>query len=332
MKRLFSLLIFVGFLNTYTTAGSFFSNVRSAFETIEQLFISSRQSKDYRVREDGIYFPGGMVEGYLIIDYDVEYSRTGRETLTMDIYFPLNLKQKEKSPAVIYVHGGAWASGNKESGPGLLIIAELVKNGYLVAAVDYRLAPAHIFPAQIEDVKTAVRFLRQNAAVYGIDASRIGAFGTSAGGHLVSLAGLTPNYDLFRGDQYKEVSDDLMAVADLFGPTDLESLFIGLEKVLAEKIFGKGEDALKVASPKEYVRGDGPPFLIIQGDKDVVVPPYQSEEFYRSLVESGNYAELLIVRNAGHGFVPSGGKISPSLLEIAGTVVEFFDRFLSADY
>lgn len=79
MKRLFSLLIFVGFLNTYTTAGSFFSNVRSAFETIEQLFISSRQSKDYRVREDGIYFPGGMVEGYLIIDYDVEYSRTGRD-------------------------------------------------------------------------------------------------------------------------------------------------------------------------------------------------------------------------------------------------------------
>jgi acetyl esterase/lipase len=330
MKRFLPLLVFVAFLNTYTIAGSFFSQVRSAFEMIEQLFISSRQSKDYGVREDGIHFPGGMVEGYLIIDYDVEYSRIDRETLTMDIYFPQ--KQKEGSPAVIYVHGGAWASGNKESGPGLLIIAELVKNGYLVAAVDYRLAPAHIFPAQIVDVKTAVRFLKQNAAVYGIDASRIGAFGTSAGGHLVSLAGLTADYDLFRDDQYREVSDGVMAVADLFGPADLESLFTGLEKMLAERIFGKKDDALKVASPVEYVRGDGPPFLIIQGDKDAVVPLYQSEEFYRSLVDSGNYAELFIVKNAGHGFVPSGGKISPSLLEIAGIVVEFFNRFLSADY
>jgi acetyl esterase/lipase len=327
LRQRASFIVFLLFSAVALT--SLIADIKVTAATIKQLFLSSRQTKEYGLREDGIVFPGGMIEGFLIIDYDVEYSIVNKKSLSMDLYFPS--VQDSNMPAVIYVHGGAWASGNKESGPGLLVIARLVDAGFVVAAVDYRLAPRYVFPAQIIDIKTAIRFLRKNSAVFGIDPLRIGAFGTSAGGHLVSLAGLTPGNPEFSGKDYIEESDSLAAVADLFGPADLDKLFVGIERTLAKSIFGDGEDALKIGSPVEYVSENAPPFLIVQGDRDLVVPLYQSELFYQTLLQRGNYAELLIVENAGHGFIPSGGRITPSLVEIADRVTDFFKTYLKSN-
>lgn len=321
------LAVFVAGVQVASFGGSLLSRLDEVATFIRQLFISSKQSMEYRFTEDGLRFPGGFLHGFPIIKRDVPYSRVGGVTLTMDLYFPHTPKLPQ--PAVIYIHGGAWALGSKDTGPGLIVLSELVKNGYIVAAVQFRLAPKFPFPAQLIDIKSAVKFLRENASLYGIDPSRIGAFGTSSGGHLASLAGLTGDSPSFRGTEYVGVSDRLAAVANLYGPIDLEEIFPGIEKELALSIFGRGEDSLKFASPIHYIDENAPPFLIVQGDKDVLIPPNQLEKFCEALSAKNNQVRLLVVKNAGHGLVPEGGTLSPSLTEVAAAVVAFFDEQLA---
>jgi len=119
------------------------------------------------------------------VEYDITYANVSGVALKMDIYYPE--VANGPVPAVVYVHGGGWIGGDKADGIGMMIIPALVARGYLVAAVNYRLAPQYRFPAQIEDVKCAIRYLRAKADTYRIDPTRVGAFGSSAGGHLVAL-------------------------------------------------------------------------------------------------------------------------------------------------
>ena len=153
------------------------------------------------------------------VDRDITYGNVDGIALKMDIYYPrISL---ETTPALVYVHGGGWTSGDKGSGDVMLDTPELLSRGYLVASVNYRLAPQYKFPAQIEDVKCAVRFLRANASAYGIDASRIGVWGGSAGGHLAALLGVTDSNAGFDGSGgHQQESSRVQAVVDLYGPTE----------------------------------------------------------------------------------------------------------------
>ncbi|WP_226846821.1 alpha/beta hydrolase [Dehalogenimonas etheniformans] len=258
------------------------------------------------------------------VDRDVVFGTGGPIALRMDVYYPK--AATGPVPAIIYVHGGGWVGGDKnEIPPGYT--GELTSRGYLVASINYRLAPTYKFPAPIEDVKCAVRFLRAKATDYGIDPARIGAMGASAGGHLVSLLGVTAGVNQFEGTGgWQDQSSKVKAVVDPYGPEDLNALFAGAPPFATAAIFG-GSDSktLDKYSPVSYVAAGNPPFLIIQGDQDVVVPPAQSQGFYDRLIAAKVPATLVVVKNAGHSFAPAGGAISPSLPEIYKIVADFFD-------
>jgi acetyl esterase/lipase len=260
---------------------------------------------------------------------DVTYCTLDGVELKMDIYRPQ--RSAAPTPALLYVHGGGWTGGDKRSGEGIRDIPELLARGYLVAAVNYRLAPRYKFPAMIEDVKCAVRFLRANAERFSINPEKIGAWGGSAGGHLVALLGTadaTAGWDV---GQYLEQSSRVQAVVDMYGPTDLTVLFEGANPRLMEQVFGtsdRNSETLQKASPVNWVSSDDPPFLILHGERDSLVPVSQSQIFYEKLRAAGVPATFVIVKNAGHGFAPLGGPISPSRQELTKMIADFFDQYL----
>ena len=264
------------------------------------------------------------------VDRDIVYCDCLGTPLEMDLYYPYPVG--DAMPVVLYIHGGGWYSGDKSSGVGQVEIPELVRRGYLVAAVNYRLAPRYQFPAQIEDVKCAVRYLRANADSFGLDPDRIGVFGDSAGGHLAALLGVTDKssgFDISGG--CLEGSSRVQAVVDLFGPSDLTLAFQQQWSLIIEHVFNTSDPEsplIRQASPVTYVSSDDAPFLIIHGDRDDQVFLNQSQELCASLTSAGVPAELVVVQNAGHNFIPADGQISPSRGEITILVGDFFDRYL----
>jgi acetyl esterase/lipase len=263
------------------------------------------------------------------IEKDVVYGYAGNISLKLDVYYPKTASGA--LPVAVYVHGGAWTQGDKSEGAGSTEIPEMIRRGYLTVSVNYRLAPAYKFPAMIEDVKCAIRYLKANAAGYGLDPDKIGVWGGSAGGHLVSMLGTTDASAGFEGSGgYLDYSSRVRIVCDFFGTSDLNDLFKGYSGPIMAEVFGVTDPAspvLKWASPVTYISKDDPPFLIMQGDKDNVVPPRQSQILYNRLTAGGVTATLVMVKNAGHGFSPSGGLISPSRTEITKTVADFFDKY-----
>jgi acetyl esterase/lipase len=267
------------------------------------------------------------------VEHGVVYCTNAGVALTMDIYYPSQLISSP-TPAVLYVHGGGWEHGDSSLGGVNATIAQaLNQRGMLVAAVNYRLAPQYPWPAQIVDVKCAARYLRANAQKYGIDPSKIGAWGGSAGGHLVSMLGTAATSAGFDTGQYLEQSSSVQAVVDMFGPADLTAGGWGpYASSVIQQVFGAapGQDsgALAKASPVTDIRSDDPPFLIFHGTRDAVVPLSQSQELASRLQADGVSATLVTVQNAGHGFAPTGGPISPTLKEIAQATVDFFSERL----
>lgn len=255
-------------------------------------------------------------------EYDIVYCSPGGEAQKLDLYYP---SSTHPWPAVVYVHGGGWTSGSK--GDLLPEVEALREAGFLVASINYRLAPQHQFPAMIEDVKCAVRFLRAHAPLLGLDASRIGAIGGSAGGHLVGLLGTTDSASGFDTGEWLDQSSRVQAVADMWGPADLTVPFAG-NLVGAGQVFGGFDAAL--ASPVTYVTPEDPPFLLVHGAQDPLVPASQSERFYYVLRQANVPADLLLVENAGHSLVPTGGTPNPSRQEVISRVVAFFCQVLFA--
>jgi len=250
------------------------------------------------------------------VERNVTYGRASGVDLKMDIYYPRTASGP--MPVLVYCHGGAWTTGDRTWITGSLDGKVLLDRGYMLCSIDYRLAPKYMFPAQIEDAKCAVRFLRANASWYGIDPRRIGVWGDSAGGHLAALLGVTDSSAGFEGTGgYEDQSSRVEAVVDMFGPSDLTAL-PELPQVLQD-VFGAsdpGSDVLKKASPVTYVSADDPPFLILHGDSDDIVPLSQSQLLRDRLVSAGVPATLVVVKNAGHGFESVGGPISPTGSEI----------------
>lgn len=263
------------------------------------------------------------------VERDVTYCVADGVELKMDVYYPL--EASGPVPAAIYVHGGGWTGGDKAGEGGSQEIPELLHRGYLAVKINYRLAPRWTFPAMIEDVKCAVRSLRANAARYGLDPMRIGAWGGSAGGHLVALLG-TLDEGVFEGSGgFPEASSRVRAVAVLSGPTDLPRLFAHQGREVMRRVFGVTDpnaEILVQTSPVHWVSSDDPPFLIVHGERDTLVPPEQARILYNTLRAANVSATLAMVRNAGHGFRPVGGPIDPSREEITQMIADFFDEHL----
>jgi acetyl esterase/lipase len=257
------------------------------------------------------------------VEKDTTYCTVDGVELKMDVYYPS--QNNGRFPVTMYVHGGGWSSGDKAQGAGAIEIPELQKAGFLVVSVNYRLAPEYVFPAMIEDVKCAVRSLRAHAEEYNLDPNRIGVWGGSAGGHLVALLGTSDESAGLDVGEYLEYSSRVQAVVDMFGPADLTVQFNGGYES-ARRVFGDFDAAL--ASPVTYVTADDPPFLMLHGEKDALVPIEQSEILLAALQSVGVPAELVPVVNANHSFKPDGGQISPSRKEIAQLVVAFFEETL----
>ena len=281
------------------------------------------------------------------VQQDVTYCTVDDVDLKMDLYIPD--QRTHPTPVAIYVHGGGWKIGDKSLGQGTPDIPELLRRGYLVAAVNYRLAPQYPFPAQIEDVKCAIRALRAHAAMYDLDPNHIGVWGSSAGGHLVSLIGVADASAGWDVGEYLDQSSQVQAVVDLFGPTDLTTALNTIkgqypireeagtklmERLLRStfETMDTSSPVLKRASPIAYVSPDAPPFLIIHGEHDHVVLPTQSQALYDHLKAAGVPVTLVWVKNAAHGFerFNASGPISPTRAEITTMIADFFDQHLKA--
>lgn len=261
---------------------------------------------------------------------DVTYCTNDGVDLKMDLYFPV--QPADPAPAVMFVHGGGWVAGTKTGTPGMSYFVELARRGYLVASIDYRLAPTYTFPANIIDVKCAVRSLRANAAQWNIDPDRIGAWGASAGGHLVALLGTSDTSAGWDVGEYLDQSSRVNVVVDMYGISDLTTEYVvGNVRGLDRMVFGAKSQAdpiLRTASPTTYITADDPPFLILHGDFDETVPVTQSQILHEALLAGGVSSSYVVVKNGGHGFWARGGPIDPPHAVIARTILGFFDQYL----
>lgn len=267
----------------------------------------------------------------------VTYCSPNNISQLMDIYIPDRSVSDSPMPLVEMVHGGGWTSGSKGTINTIQPIPEvstamlgLLAQGFVVTSINYRLAPQYTFPADIEDVKCSIRYLRAHATRFHIDPNRIGLMGSSAGGHLVSLAGLAGFSAGWNVGEYTDQSSAVQAVIDMFGPEYLAS-GIGNPAIGDPAIFGPNPRTLHWASPPTYIATTpmtDPPFLIFQGDKDKTVPPYHSLRFYNELLDAGQPAILQMVQNAGHEFKPQGAALIPSTDQISSMMVQFFVKYL----
>ena len=254
---------------------------------------------------------------------DIAYITDGHERQKLDLYVP---ETGENLPLIIWIHGGAWRGGDKKN----YIRREYLKAGYAGASINYRLSQHAIFPAQIEDVKAAVRWLRANAETYRLDPNRFAAWGSSAGGHLVAMLGTAGDVDEFEAGENLEVSSRVQAVVDYFGPTDFlqmdaQSLPDGLvhdvpdspESQLVGGPIQEHKDRVAKANPITYVSEDDSPFLIIHGDRDKLVPYQQSVLLKDALEKAGVSVTFYKVEGGGHGWFrdPKVPELTKAFLE-----------------
>lgn len=259
------------------------------------------------------------------------YETVGDRELPLDLYLPTNAEGP--LPLVIWVHGGGWKGGSKD---GMNRFVGLLSRGYAVASVEYRLSGEAIFPAAVEDCKAAVSFLRLNAKAYGLDPDRFGAWGSSAGGHLVAMLGVTGDTDKFDIHPVTKLAPStVQAVCNWFGPSDLlrmndfpgridhdaanspESQFMGAS-------IQEHPELTQQANPITYVSAADAPFLHMHGEKDGLVPYNQSELLHAALQKANVSTELYQVKNGDHGFRGA----DESAIELVNRVIQFFDHEL----
>ncbi len=276
----------------------------------------------------------------LEITRGVVFGKNGGVALQLDIIKPKALKG-QKVPICVYFHGGGWRSGNRYGiyNPIKIERVLLFQLGFAVASVDYRLTQQAKHPAQINDCKLAIRFLRKNADKYGIDPNRIGVWGHSAGGHLVALLGTANDKDGLEGPGLEGVSSSVQAVVELYGPTDLllpvgEVGWVGITEQLLGCKPKKCPERAKNASPVTYADKNDPPTIIIHGDRDSAILYLQGEAFAKKLKQVGADVALIKVKNAEHTFTPYpwGSKISPKLSYIRWLIAAHFARYLEPGY
>ena len=254
---------------------------------------------------------------------DIEYGEGGGDKLKLDLATPRNLSAK--APAIVAIHGGGWAAGDKRDFDDA--IKQFAKAGYVSISINYRHAPKHVFPAQVEDSKCAVRWLRAHADEMHVNPERIGSFGASAGGHLAMIVGVMDSADGLEGSGgWSDQSSKVQAVVSIFGPTNLSSEFPDESRnIVAGFIGGKRDEKpeqFKQASPITYVDSSDAPMLLFQGTKDPLVPHDQAFQMADALTEAGVPGRVELFLGQGHGW---GGKL---LEHTTRETIAFFDEHL----
>lgn len=263
----------------------------------------------------------GLIPAQMKVDRDLVFSKPGGKAMLLDLYRPE--KAEGPLPVVVWIFGGAFRTGSKEGQAGTA--TWLATKGYAVAAINYRLSGEVKFPAQVEDCKAAVAWLRLNAAGYGLDGGRIGAWGASSGGYLATMLGVW-------GDpEHKRVQ----AVVDFFGPSDFLKMDGAAppggmkhdpadspESQLIGGPIQENKDKVARANPITYVTKEAAPFLIVHGDRDPLVPVNQSELLFEALKQAGANATFYKIVGAGHG----GAAFSTPM--VRAMVLAFLDQHL----
>ena len=260
------------------------------------------------------------------VDRDLVFSRPTTGDLVLDLYRPTT--GDNPVPVVVWLHGGGWFTGDRTLAPDLNRFVRAT--GMAVASIEYRLSGQALYPAQLHDVRSAIRFLRASAARFGLDPLAVGVWGASAGGHLAALAGLTGNLDSLPGEPESEGDASVQAVAESYGPVDLA-------EVVAEATAGRsGADGSRTpearligghpaehselaqqASPLHWVHPGAPPFQISHGTGDVLVSYRQSERLHETLIAAGGSSELYLLKSYKHGFLNPAGRLD---VELAGVM------------
>jgi acetyl esterase/lipase len=258
------------------------------------------------------------------VQRDIVYGQADGVDLKLDLARPA---EGGPFPAVVCIHGGAWQSGAKSGYAAVIYM--LAQKGYAAATVEYRFAPKYRYPAQIDDVRRAVRYLRARAAELKIDPTRMAALGDSAGGQLALLLGVQDA----KGES-RAGSSQMQAVVNLSGPSDMtrwradpvgETALKQTSDELLERVFGTANRKaalIRAASPLRHVDKKDAPVLTFHGDADTVVKPEQSEWLHHALAKAKVEQKLVLLKGAGHGFRPEDMKT------IVATTLEFLDAHL----
>lgn len=281
--------------------------------------------------------PAPTVPADIELIKDIPYSTDDHEKHKLDI-----LRMKERSdqpqPVIVWIHGGGFRGGNRTDGYKRL--ERFVRRGYLGVTIDYRWSTEILFPAQVQDCKCAIRFLRAHAKDYNLDPDRIGVWGGSAGGYLVAMLGVTGGIKEFEGaGGWQKYSSRVQAVVDYYGMTD----FLAIEEMVKQgkaterfmKLDGKDSasgllggkfwekpELCRKASPTTYASKDDPPFYIFHGDQDPLTPHQQSELLNKVLRKAGVESDFYLVKGGKHGWPPRA--------DVDLRVDRFFDRHLKS--
>jgi acetyl esterase/lipase len=243
---------------------------------------------------------GEMIRG-------VEYAQVGEQRLSLDLYLP---RRKIRDPLIVWVHGGAWRSGSRSGMP----LGALVGEGYAVASADYRLSTIARFPAQIHDIKAAIRFLRGHRNEWRISADKIVIAGDSAGAHLAALVGVSNGESELEGTVGKDLAQrsDVQGIISFYGAANLTTILEqstphGLKvRVPALDLLLGGQpsdvpELARLASPVFHVDKHDPPLLLLHGDQDPQMPINQSHELCGAYEKAGARVHFEVVHGAGHG-------------------------------
>lgn len=249
---------------------------------------------------------------------DIEYAKVGDRSLKLDLYLPQRDATARRSPLVVWVHGGAWRSGSKENVP----LLRWLDHGFAIASVEYRLSPEAKFPAQVHDIKAAIRFLRARSNELGLDPERFVIAGGSAGGHLAALVGVSSGIDPLEGttgEQIDTASDAssqapsyVSAIVSFYGASDLQTILqqsteYGLSvRVPALQLFLGGQPSelpavAKLASPVTHVDPTDPPLWLVHGDADPQMPVQQSRQLADLYRQTGLPVDFEVIPGGRHG-------------------------------
>jgi acetyl esterase/lipase len=242
---------------------------------------------------------------------EIEYACIGEHPLLLDLHIPVN--GAPPYPVVVWLFGGGWNRGDRRGRPVVRLVDDnLYQHGYAIAAIDYRLSGEAKFPAQLEDCKAAIRFLRKHAESFELDTNQIGVWGFSAGAHLAALLGLTGSTKQFDVGDNLEISSQVQAVCAFAVTSDFRQLNSensyedpnNPSSAVAQLFGGPVEEKMELvirANPVTYVSQYSPPFLLIHGEKDGVVPCEQSKILHNALNKTGVESTLYIIPNGDHG-------------------------------
>ena len=281
------------------------------------------------IAQDEFKAPPGVV-----IERDLDFLAEGREE-KLDLYRPEKNESGELRPAVVIIHGGGWRGGDKGRKREFVSGTMLTKAGYVAVSVNYQLQKGKRWPGNLQDCKSAVRWLRKNSKDLSVDGSRIGVIGGSAGGHLALMVAYTGDNPKFAPDLYPGISDKVSACVDMYGITNLLTRCVTDKKgnptdeLKEHGLFSKNRQQAPAlwrnASPVTHVDKNSPPTLIFHGTKDTVVDRDQSKELYEKLQEAGVESELQMIKNARHAW-----PLKTDKFDLRPQVLAFFDKHLKS--